>query len=291
VYGLTNEVAEFTPFGLVTEDVAILADEIVLSPGPDAETLIGITDAEFAAGVNVVLIEDEMVAWRDLKVNTDGTITISHLARGVMDTTPTTHANGAAAWFLTSGKGFTDPVAYASDGLIGAKLLPKNDAGTLAIGVADRLTCDVASRGDRPYLPTAIQLNGDDYPATIVGQLVVSWSPRDRLSAWDYDDSGVTAIAEADTVTRIKVYGDGGTLKHTEDVAAGTATWTYLTATEHAENGGIDNTSLRVVVSQVRSVVTGAVGWALNDLPFAFAEADSVVELESRQSFDWSFGR
>jgi len=67
-------------------------------------------------------------------------------------------------------------------------------------------------------------------------QLTVSWSHRNRLGTWSYADSGATDEAEDGTEYDILVYGELGTLVHTETGLTGTS-WTYLEADEIAESG------------------------------------------------------
>jgi hypothetical protein len=67
---------------------------------------------------------------------------------------------------------------------------------------------------------------GASYPASISGELTVSWSHRNRLGTWSYADSGATPSAEPGTEYDVLVYGELGTLVHTEAGLTGTS-WTY----------------------------------------------------------------
>ena len=101
-------------------------------------------------------------------------------------------------------------------------------------------------RSEKVYCPTAVLFNGASYPSSISGELTVSWSHRNWLGTWSYADSGATAEAEDDTEYDILVYGELGTLVHTETGLTGTS-WTYLEADEIAESGlGRLNNHLRV---------------------------------------------
>jgi hypothetical protein len=84
--------------------------------------------------------------------------------------------------------------------------------------------------------------------ASITGELTVSWAHRNRLGTWSYTDSGVTAEAGPGTEYDVLVYGELGTLVHTETGLTGMP-WTYLEADEIAESGlGRLNNHLRVVI-------------------------------------------
>ena len=85
-------------------------------------------------------------------------------------------------------------------------------------------------------------------PAVTVSKLTVSWSHRNRLGTWSYADSGATDEAEDGTEYDILVYGELGTLIHTEVGVTGT-TWTYVEADEIAESGlGRLNNHLGVII-------------------------------------------
>ena len=92
------------------------------------------------------------------------------------------------------------------------------------------------ARSERVYCPTDVRFNGESYPESISGELTVSWSHRNRLGTWSYADSGKTAAAEPGTEYDVLVYGELGTLVHTEAGLTGTS-WTYLEADEIAESG------------------------------------------------------
>jgi len=76
----------------------------------------------------------------------------------------------------------------------------------------------------------------------------VSWSHRNRFGTWSYADSGKTTTAEPGTEYDVLVYGELGTLVHTEAGLTSTS-WTYLEADEIAESGlGRLNNHLRVKI-------------------------------------------
>ena len=100
---------------------------------------------------------------------------------------------------------------------------------------------------DEIYCLTAVLSNGASYPSSISGELTVSCSHRNRLATWSYANSGATDEAEDGTDYDILVYGELGTLVHTETGVTGTS-WTYLEADEIAESGlGRLNNHLRII--------------------------------------------
>lgn len=96
------------------------------------------------------------------------------------------------------------------------------------------------ARSEKVYCPTDIRFNRGSYPASITGELRVSWSHRNRLGTWSYIDSGKTASSEPGTEYDVLVYGELDTLVHTELGLTGTS-WTYLEAVEIAESDNSRN--------------------------------------------------
>lgn len=246
-YALTQTVPGFTPVAFLADAIGPTDDSITLE-GADASGIAAVDDAGFAAGTLLLVIDREIIAARDRRDNGDGTFTVSHLARGVIDTAPRDHAGGSEVWVLTGGYGFTQDAAYTGDGTIAAKLLPYLGADLAAIASMPRQSIAVVGRGLRPYCPTAASFNGASYPANIAGELVVAWQHRDRLGSWTYDNSGAVAAQETDVTYTVDVYGEADTLLHSEAGITG-ATWTYPAADELADSG-LDHLSarLRVVI-------------------------------------------
>jgi hypothetical protein len=104
------------------------------------------------------------------------------------------------------------------------------------------------ARSAKVYCPTNVQFNGASYPASITGELAVTWSHRNRLGTWSYANAGATTTAESGTEYDILVYGETDTLIHTETGVTGTS-WTYASALEISESGlGRLNNHLRVII-------------------------------------------
>jgi len=251
-YLQTEDVPFLTPSGLLGGALTYTATTLTISAG-GVDMLQLASVAAAASCRNILLVDDELIAWHTVTDNGDGTYTISGLSRGVLDTTPKSHSTSARVWFVTSGVGETAADSYAADLTLTAKLLPYNSAGVLPIGSATQLSVTTASRALRPYVPTAVLLNGAAYPATIVGALTVSWAHRNRLGAWGYADSGLTATPQPGTTYTLRLYGTDTLLKRTYSGLTGTSQeWT----TEAADSGGSLNTSVRV---ELEAVVGGLV--------------------------------
>jgi hypothetical protein len=152
-------------------------------------------------------------------------------------------------------------MGYPSDLTLTVKLLPFNSRGVLALADTYQLKKVTVSRAGRPYVPCAVTINGQSYPASRTGELTVAWAHRNRLGAWSYADAGAVGTPEPGTTYTVRIYGDGGgygknygnvyggygKLKRTYAGILGTSQ-VYPLATEQADNGGSSNTYLRVTI-------------------------------------------
>jgi hypothetical protein len=98
----------------------------------------------------------------------------------VLDTVPVTHATGSRIWFAEYMMG-EDRTEWVDTDIVDVKLTPTTSLGTLAVADATERTITLANRAARPYAPGNVKINDERYPTTVVGDIVVTWSHRDRL--------------------------------------------------------------------------------------------------------------
>jgi hypothetical protein len=147
-----------------------------LGPTDTAFTLTSGSDLDFVTPGGAALIGDEIVRIASFDYATlSGT-----LGRGCVDTVPASHAAGARLWFFEE-SGALDPAAYGPGTTVQARLLTQTSEGQLdpALAPVDSLT--MAQRQGRPYPPGLFRVNGSAYPASVEGDVVLSWAHRDRL--------------------------------------------------------------------------------------------------------------
>jgi hypothetical protein len=167
--------------------------------------------AQYDAGESLLLVDGELLAYRTVTRNANGTTTFGSLTRGVLDTVPAPHGIGARAIVLASLPA-RPALGMASDGqvAIGAQTLTSSNTQPAIEAATSLMTTE--SRAVRPYPPGALAVNGvlfgagpHLYPAT------VSWEPRSRaqVQVLDQITSGVTA--EAGTSYTLEVYAADGT--------------------------------------------------------------------------------
>lgn len=254
--GTSHRKSFFTPSGTLQGAITETTTSFVLDASRDCFLVESVNSPDFAAGRNLILIQDgsgteEFISFKTVsydEINEE--ITISDLARGCIDTTPSPFSTGVRVWFVSYG---TDVVDIESSGATTLTFQPYNNTGKLPLGscVATVISTINPQRRHRVFCPTDVQYNSASFPVSITGELTVSWEHRDRTGFWRYDDSGVTTDPEGGTEYTVKVYGEIGTLLRTVTGITG-KTWTYPTSQESSDSGlpgGRLNNHLRVVLT------------------------------------------
>ncbi|HSA29952.1 MAG TPA: phage tail protein, partial [Phycisphaerae bacterium] len=238
------DVPFFTPSGVLSVAIDELASEIVVASGLDTDRVASVGAPDFALGVNVAWLShdglEEFIAFQNV-VQDGGGISLQVVARGCLDTAPTAFPAGTRVWFISYGsqvvniRGPVPPTVNVSNNV---RLQPYNNQSeyNFASCTTSQAVATTPARSAKVYCPTDVRFNGESYPATITGELTVSWLHRNRLGTWSYTDSGMTVSPEPGTEYDVLVYGELNTLVHTESGLTGTS-WTYLEATEIAESG------------------------------------------------------
>ncbi len=195
------------------------------------------------------------------------------LSRGVLDTVPVAHAAGGRLYFLAAA--FIHDHEYTSGDTPAVKFLPRSGGGQLDYDDATaRTAAALAGRAARPYPPGNFQINGSAYPATFSGDLVLSWSARDRtdpaqLAALVKQTDSADYGPEAGTTYTVEIYDAENNLIHTESALA-TTTFTYTEAAERSDCGLSPtdplNSHLRVRLWSIRATLDS---WQRHDVTIA----------------------
>ena len=214
--------------------------------GSDLDQLESLNETDFLAGVNLAIIDNEIVAWKTVTV-AGTTYVVSDVLRGQLNTVPADHGVGALVWFLTEvsegGDGFLQNPAYGADLNVQAKFLPTNNAGQLPIAQAPQLSLQTRSRYLRPYAPGNLRINGNPYgtrPPTIRGDVTLTWSSRNRLTQTTGNrmipqDQGDIA-GESGQSYNLDIY-VGATFIRRVPLAGGVETYTYPLSQYMADGG------------------------------------------------------
>ncbi len=250
------DVPFFTPSGVLSTAIDELTSEIVVASGLDTDLVESVSAPDFSLGVNVAWIVhdgvEEFIAFQNV-VQGESDITLQVIARGCLDSAPTAFPAGTRVWFISYGsqivniRGPVPPTVNVYND-IRSQAFNNQSEFPFTSCPTSQVVATTPARSAKVYCPTDVRFNRESYPASITGELTVSWSHRNRLGTWSYVDSGRTTSPEPGTEYDVLVYGELGTLVHTASGLTGTS-WTYLEATEIAESGLARlNDHLRVVI-------------------------------------------
>lgn len=234
-------VGDFIPSCVLAKDIGQTDTVLNVLYGVDLDLVTTDTYAQLG---------NELVAVKAVNA-TAGTVTVD---RGVLDTVPVKHLAGVRLYFTESGQ-FYNTSQYLSGEVVQAKVLPATGVGVLAEASAPTISLTFAKRQIRPYPPGKFRVNNLDYSMNyITGEVTVTWAHRSRVLQTAYlVTQGEASIGpEPGTTYTVRIYGEAGTLKHTETGLLGTS-WTYPIATEISESGlNRPNEKLTVKVEAIR---------------------------------------
>lgn len=184
----------FCPGGVLAADISPTATEVEFSTVVDLQYL----------EIGTAALLDEEIVRIDAIDTTAGKVTI---ARGCIDTVPVAHAAGTVLFFYDNW-GAEDLTEYVQSVSVEAQLRTRTSAGLLSSAAALVQSQVFQSRANRPYPPGRVLLNGQGWPQMVVGDLLVSWAHRDRLTQSDelIDFSQASIGPESGTKYCIDVY-------------------------------------------------------------------------------------
>lgn len=168
-----------------------------------------------------------------------GTIDI---ARGVLDTTPKSHAVNTR--IIAVGEWLASESTERAPGesvFVGAIPRTSNNQGTTVLADNGQPIV-LAGRQALPYPPGRIRLNGQIEPAVVAGDLTITWAHRDRTQQTAYivhQDEGDIGPETGVTYT-LRIRDSNGSIVRTETGITGASyVWTVATAAQDAgELGG-----------------------------------------------------
>jgi hypothetical protein len=213
-------------------------------------SLANIVDTDLVVAPGWALIEDELVAIVGTDFQND-TVTV---ARGVMDTTPVPHSIGARIYFASVAYS-ADATEYSVGEAVFAKILPSTYLGRITLAAAPVDSVTMARRYHRAYPPGRVRVNGSDAPASITGNLVLTWSHRDRTlqTAPELVTQDATDIGpEAGVTYTLRIYNDVTNTLIKTVTGLTVTTYTYTIGTETTDNGGSPTTRTRIELESVR---------------------------------------
>lgn len=260
-YTITNSDGNFCASGLLQSSyaastAAVDATGFIITSPVDPARLETIGADDFAGGVNLCLIDSEIMAFETVADNGNGTFTISNVMRGVLDTVPAAHSSSARVYFIMpSGVSVLDPLnPYPNPGNVRAKLLPYNVRSVLDSAAATALLITTASRAQAPYPPGNVKIAGVAWPTTVtVGvNIAVTWAVRHRTAQYDalavvaQDTGDFVATPEGTYTIEVRINGSLIATRTVPGIA--TTTWTWTAAFQTADGATPGSTvSIRVI--------------------------------------------
>lgn len=188
---------------------------------------IGYLDETFDI-TNLVNIEEiEIGSWAQfgnelfrVDAISDNSITVG---RGVLDTIPSLHSSGDKIYFWDNAS-LIDSTEFVEGNTVNVKLLTINPKGQLSLTDAPADSVELVGRPARPYNVANLKLNDIYYENEVEGDLVLTWSNRNRLqqtsgTIYDFTDGNITPESGV-TVTFNLL--DGDTIVLTHDLVTGT---------------------------------------------------------------------
>lgn len=199
-----------TPRGLLYAATACTDTEINVTTDVPQSDFPDLTDEAIGGDLaGLLLIDDEFLAVRSSVSETYGlTFTVY---RGLLDTVPAPHDEGSSVWMVSLGHGGTTS-GLTPLSTVSVRLDPKTDTASVS-GVAEDVTFQ--DRDLRPYPPTALELNGAPFPASVDISLGLTatfirrdWRVLDEVAALTTDAETLNpAFPDADdTQYQLRVY-------------------------------------------------------------------------------------
>lgn len=253
-----------------TTNATLLAD---LTAYATTLTALNITQPGSIAVGEAALIDGEVV-----RIDAFDPVTgVMTIARGCGDTIPAAHPAGARIWFTEDGAG-TDQREYVSGETVDVKLLTRTSSAMLDAAAAPTDSIVLDGRPARPYPPGGVAVNGHPFaslPPSLFGDLVFTWTHRDRLLEQDQlVEHGAASIGpEPGTTYTIRLYSEAVLLRTAAGVTG--TTWTYDAAMSAADG------DVGVLDVEMESSRDGLVSWQ----KYSFR----VIRSGFNRAFDYAF--
>jgi hypothetical protein len=176
----------YTPTGLLTSGLAFeeRTSTIQLQALMDMDGIASI--GSINAGENLLLVDDEVIAFSSIGWNPDGTVYLSGCWRGVLDTIPASHAQGSRAWIIRRPPPVTPAISIADREELFTIQATASGGKTNPIG-QEVVGGTTQSRELRPFVPGRFRVESDDLATTITDRIIagdvdVAWEKRNRLT-------------------------------------------------------------------------------------------------------------
>jgi hypothetical protein len=177
----------------------------------DTTVLQTATSAQIKQGTNLVIINDEILAYENYTSLGGGVYRLYNIRRALLDTTYQAHSIGSRVWFLNSSEWVSDNT-ISDTAAAKIRILDQTDQGSLVLtAVPDTATLTLARRAYRPAPPDYATAAASRSPATqVVSPVVIAWRERNRTNTLIQFEDDVTEAPEASTTYNLQWRLNGG---------------------------------------------------------------------------------
>ncbi len=163
---LTKDSGDFCPSAVLVAGIDPDETTATLSGGVD----LSLVEAGSAAQIGNEIIRIDSI---DLETN------VITFGRGCVDTVPAIHLAGDRVWFVDDLVG-ADPTPYTASTSVDVRLITNTSSDQLDPALAGIDTLTITARHNKPFPPANLQINSLTWPATIDGDIAITWAHRDR---------------------------------------------------------------------------------------------------------------
>jgi hypothetical protein len=215
----------------------------------DVDQIETIERAAMIAFQNLAWLDGEFVSFETVTPLGSDRYRLTGIQRGLWDTEPTAHADGADFYFI----GAIENLDRFKGTLLAAgatryfKAIPYTEASSGALADATAVTLTLTDRARLPYPISNLLAGGTDIRPTYTSDIVLTWRTRVRGDgAGVGGEDGVTDAAPTwEGTFEIEVAVGGSTVRTVTGLDDDT--WTYTSAMNTADNGSLASTvTLRV---------------------------------------------
>lgn len=165
---------------------------------------------QFDAGQALLLVDRELLSYRTITRNPNGTVTFGGVGRGALDTVPRRHAAQAQVYVLSSLR-YRPALALTTDQAVSVGAVTATATDVQPDYLATTATLTTESRAARPVPPALLSIGGVPYPGgTVAYPARLSWLPRTKLAGQVLLQTTTGQTAEPGTDYVIRVYDSTG---------------------------------------------------------------------------------
>lgn len=141
----------------------------------DSVLVNGVSKFTGATSGTWIILNEEIMVYESFDVDLMQ-ITVK---RGALDTVPHKHTNGAI--FFSDEFSGIDNNQYVQSEIVKYQVLTSTPSALQQLELGNTGEVEFNSRAIRPYPPANVKINGEYYPELLNGDLILTWSDRNRL--------------------------------------------------------------------------------------------------------------